>query len=518
MNLPAPGDFWGGLTLAVPSGSSAHATIISAGLPDRLWFPLRQRNGLMAQPRVARGDRVLRGGVLAGGSQALDPLIHASTSGRVVGIEDALLPIAAGLTGACIVLEPDGLDEAAQPLPPLALDGTSAKDLLQRIEAAGIVGLGGAVFPTAAKLSGGAITTLILNGVECEPTISCDDRLLRERAAEVLEGAERLRRAFGIEQVRVAIKANMIEAFDAIQQARNQTGFDQIAPIAVASRYPAGGERQLIQSVAGREVPAGSHPTDIGVLCLNVATVAAIQRAAAQGEPLISRIVSIDGLGVREPRNLEVRLGTPLRHLIDLCGGYTEPAESMIIGGPMMGFPVAADTVPITASVNALFVAGRGQLPARSAASPCIRCGACAEVCPAGLLPQELDWQSRQGNAPKLVAEGLLDCIECGCCDVVCPSHIPLVEHFQRAKQAIRREQQAREAADHARRRYEARQARLALEQAEQVRSARLKKAELAHSPSTKIQEALTKARQRRHPPAQQPVPTLTDALLEEKN
>ena len=517
MILPAQCGFWGGLTLAVPN-SSAHASIMSAGLPNRLWFPLRQRNGLMAQPWIAPGDRVLRGGVLAGGSQALDPLIHASTSGRVVGIEDALLPIPAGLTGACIVLEPDGLDEAAPPLPPLALDGTSATDLLQRIKAAGIVGLGGAVFPTAAKLSGGAITTLILNGVECETTISCDDRLLRERAAEVLEGAERLRRAFGIEQVRVAIKADMIEAFDAIQQARNQTGFDQIAPIAVASRYPAGGERQLIQSVAGREVPAGSQPSDIGVLCLNVATVAAIQRAATRGEPLTSRIVSVGGLGVREPCNLEVRLGTPLRHLIDLCGGYAEPVDRLIIGGPMMGFSVAADTVPITANVNALFVAGRGQLPARSTASPCIRCGACAEVCPAGLLPQELDWQSRQGNASKLLADGLLDCIECGCCDVVCPSHIPLVEHFQRAKQVIRREQQAREAADHARRRYEARQARLALEQAELARSARQKKAELAQSPSTKIQEALNKARQRRGPSTQNSLPTLSDEPEAEKH
>lgn len=517
MILPAPADFWGGLTLAVTRSSSADVPIKSAGLPNRLWFPLRQRNGLMAQPRVAPGDRVLRGSVLAGGSQALDPLIHASTSGRVLDIEDTLLPIAAGLTGACIVLEPDGQDEAAPPLPPLALDGTSATDLLRRIEAAGIVGLGGAIFPTAAKLPGGAITTLILNGVECEPTISCDVRLLRERAGEVLEGAERLRRAFGIEQVRLAIKADMIEAFDAIQQARNQTGFDRIAPVTVASRYPAGGERQLIQSLTGREVPAASHPSDIGVLCLNVATVAAIQRAATRGEPLISRIVSVGGLGVREPCNLEVRLGTPLRHLIDLCGGYTEPVDRLIIGGPMMGFSVATDTVPITANVNALFVAGRGQLPARSAASPCIRCGACAEVCPSGLLPQELDWQCRQGNAPKLLTDGLLDCIECGCCDVVCPSHIPLVEHFQRAKQVIRREQQAREAADHARRRYEARQARLALEQAELTRSARQKKVELAQSPSAKIQEALNKARQRRGPSTQNSVPTPRATPKEEK-
>ena len=518
MILPAPGDFWGGLNLAVPGSSPADAPIMSAGLPDRLWFPLRQRNSLMAQPRVAPGDRVLRGDVLAGGSQPMDPLIHASTSGRVVGIEDALLPIAAGLTGACIVLEPDGLDKAAPPLPPLALDGTSATDLLRRIEAAGIVGLGGAVFPTATKLSVGAITTLIVNGVECEPTISCDDRLLRERAAEVLEGAERLRRALGIEQVGLAIKADMMEAFDAIQQARNDTGFDRIAPVTVASRYPAGGERQLIQNLTGREVPAGGRPTDIGVLCLNVATVTAIQRAATRGEPLISRIVSVGGRGLREPHNLEVRLGTPLRHLIDVCGGYAEPVERLVIGGPMMGFPVATDAVPVTASVNALFVAGRGQLPARSAASPCIRCGACAEVCPAGLLPQELDWQSRQGHAPKLLADGLFDCIECGCCDVVCPSHIPLVAHFQRAKQDIRREQKAREAADHARRRYVARQARLALEQAEQARSARQKKAELAQSPSAKIQEALAKARKRRDPPAHEPMPTLGDAPNEEKH
>jgi len=488
---------------------------MSAGLPNRLWFPLRQRNGLMAQPRVAPGDRVLRGGVLAGGSQPLDPPIHASTSGRVTGIEDALLPLAAGLSGPCIVLEADGQDEAAPPLPTLTIDRASATDLLQRIEAAGIIGLGGALFPTAAKLSGGGINTLILNGVECEPTLSCDDRLLRERAAEVLDGAELLRRAFGIEHVWVAVKENMTEAFEAIDEARKAAGLDRIAPVSVPSRYPAGGERQLIQSVTGREVPAGGRPTDIGVLCLNVATVAAIQ-GAARGEPLISRIVTVDGRGVREPRNLEVRLGTPLRHLIHLCGGYVDPVDRLIIGGPMMGFSVATDAVPVTAGVNALFVAGRGEIPTRNPAKLCIRCGECAEVCPAGLLPQELFWQTRPGNSAKLLADGLLDCIECGCCDVVCPSRITLVEQFQRAKQVISLEQQARNAADHARRRYEARQSRLALEQAEQARSAHQKKTELAQSPSAKIQEALHKARKRRDPSVIQAPPARMVAPDEE--
>ncbi len=500
MIRPAAGDFWGGLTLSNPRCPSAQLPIMPAGLPDRLLFPLRQRNGLNAQARVALGDRVLRGSVLAGGSQPLDPPIHASTSGRVTGIEHALLPLAAGLRGPCIVLEADGLDEAAPPLPPLTIDEASAADLLLRIEAAGIIGLGGALFPTAAKLSGGGINTLILNGVECEPTLSCDDRLLRERAAEVLQGAERLRRAFGIERVWVAVKADMTEAFDAIREALEGAGFDRIAPVTVPNRYPAGGERQLIQSLTGREVPAGGRPTDIGVLCLNVATVGAIQVAAARGEPLISRIVTVGGQGVREPRNLEVRLGTPLRHLIHLCGGYVDPVDRLIIGGPMMGFSVATDAVPVTANVNALFVARPSEIPARNPATPCIRCSECAKVCPAGLLPQELFWQTRPGNPTKLLAGGLMDCIECGCCDVVCPSRITLVGQFQQAKQVICREQQARGAADHARRRYEARQSRLALEQAEQARSARQKKTELAQSPSAKIQEALNKARKRRDP------------------
>jgi electron transport complex protein RnfC len=236
------------------------------------------------------------------------------------------------------------------------------------------------------------------------------------------------------------------------------------------------------------------------VLCLNVATVAAIQGAAARGEPLISRIVTVGGRGLRETRNLEVRLGTPLRHLIHLCGGYVDSVDRLIIGGPMMGFSVATDAVPVTASVNGLFVAGPGEIPARNPATPCIRCGECTDVCPAGLLPQELIWQTRPGNPTKLVADGLMDCIECGCCDVVCPSRINLVEQFQRAKQVIRREQRAREVANHARRRYEARQSRLAREQAEQNRSARQKKTELAQSPSAKIQEALNKARKRRAP------------------
>ncbi len=500
MSSALPGQFHGGLVLDGQKSLSNHSPIRKISLPARLFFPLGQRHGGDARPWVRPGDRVLRGSLLAGGEHPLDPPIHASSSGHVTGIGTRPIPHPAASLGTSIVIEPDELDEPAAPLPVLRLDECSPEAMLARIHAAGIVGLGGGAFPTAAKLSTGKtpIDTLILNGAECEPYITADDQLLRARASEVLQGAELLRRLLGAKHTLIAIENDMPLALKATEDARAAGGFEQIRVVQVPARYPAGGEKQLIQMLTGREVPAGALPSAIGVLCQNVATAAAIHRAINLGEVLLSRIVTVTGRGVREPGNLEVRLGTPLAHLIAECGGYTDDAERLILGGPMMGYAVATDQVPVVKAVNAILVAGAGELAGPRESLPCIRCGACAEVCPANLLPQQLFWHASARQLQRTLDHQLFDCIECGCCDVVCPSHIPLVQKFQSTKLEALVQQQERNKADQARWRFEARRARLAEEQRERERAAQQRKAGLVKGATPHIQEALARARLKR--------------------
>lgn len=500
MSMSLPGKFPGGLTLEGYKSLSNQRPIRFAGLPARLVIPLRQRNGEIARPAVNVGDRVLRGSLIAGGEHPLEPPIHASSSGQVVAIEDHAIPHPSGISCRCIFIETDGLDESLPSLPSLDVANCSLADLLDRVHQAGIVGLGGAVFPTAAKLLSGeyAADTLILNGAECEPYISCDDRLIRERAEELLRGADLLRRCLGCSTAIIAVEGDMRPAQEALRAATESSGLRAIKTLQVPTRYPAGGEKQLIQLLAGREVPSGSLPASIGVICLNVASVAAIYRAATLGEKLDSRIVTITGDGVQTPQNLEVRLGTPISFLIAQCGGYTDQARYLTVGGPMMGYTVESDALPVTPSVNAILVRNGVNPVLGYNPQPCIRCGACAEVCPASLLPQQLYWHAHARQLKQALDHHLSDCIECGCCDVVCPSHIPLVREFRQAKQAIQAEQVARDNAAHARMRFEAREARKLQEQRDRELAAQQRKADLDRGATARIQEALERARQKR--------------------
>lgn len=504
---PVAGRFHGGLVLDRRKSLSNERPVGVADIPPRLVFPLRQRSGENARPLAGPGDRVLRGERIAGGDHELDPPIHASTSGRVLAIEDHPIPHPAGTTAPCMLIEPDGLDEAAPHWTGLDEGSCPPAAVLKRLHEAGIVGLGGAGFPTAAKLAhdSSRIDTLIINGAECEPYISCDELLLRERARDVLRGTEILRRLLGAPTTLIAIESDLSLAVLATERALadGHHAHLQVAPVPV--RYPAGGERQLIECLTGREVPSGGLPADIGVLCVNVATAAAIFHAVAHGAPLTSRIVTVTGRGVRQPRNLDVRLGTPVASLIQQCGGYSEDAARLLVGGPMMGYPVGTDAIPVTKAVNAILVAGSGELPEPTPTQPCIRCGACAEVCPARLLPQELHWHARSGQLRRALEQDLFDCIECGCCDAVCPSQIPLVRQFQAAKQEAMELRREREQAERARSRHEARLARLAMEQKERERAARARKAALGQDAAPGIREALERARLKRARP------TLTD-------
>lgn len=412
-------------------------------IPTQLVLGLQQHQGPAASPLVRPGDRVLKGQLIAASTSLRSANVHASTSGIVRSIEERLIPAAHQIhRSICIVIETDGLDE---PEPPLM--GAWPEDRLERLERirdGGIVGLGGAVFPTASKL---AIETtckaLIVNGVECEPYISCDDMLMRERPRAILEGALWLRELLDAPECIVAVEEDKPLAVEALNEAARELDDSRLKLAEVPTIYPSGGERQLIELLLGHEVPSTQYPSMTGYICQNIGTVYALGNLIRHGEPLIKRIVTVSGDGVAEPGNIEALIGTPISELVEFCGGYTEGVDRLVLGGSMMGYALPSDELPITKASNCIIAAARDEVRRDYSEWPCIRCGDCGLACPARLLPQELLLAARSRNHPMLSDLGLEDCIECGCCDVICPSHIPLTDEFRRAKFAhVRYERQ----------------------------------------------------------------------------
>jgi len=461
--LQPPRPSWG---IRAPTRKQESTTrgIIPAPPPAEAVISLRQCAGRTAVPCVETGQRVAAGEPVASTPGSGDTLIHASVSGVVAAIEERLVFSRDSSTEPCIVIRSDGLDRpfpGYQPVAdPLALDPATVRN---RIAEAGIVGLGGALFPAVRKLAAaGPIHALILNGVECEPYISCDEVLLRYHAKHVLQGARILMHAAGTEQCVVVIETDMPEARVALHEALESLHDDRIAIAQVTAKYPSGGERQVLELVAGVEVPSGSRPQDIGYVCQNVGTAAAVADFFAAGRPVISRIVTVTGYGVARPVNIEARIGTPVADLVDIAGGYRGEPGRLIAGGPMMGFALPSDTIPISKASNCIVVATDRELARPGPEMPCIRCAECLRACPARLLPQELLSACRQKDMDALDALGLPDCIECGCCDYVCPSHIPLTARFSLAKIGFMQQRSEQRRAARARARFEAREARLA--------------------------------------------------------
>jgi len=490
--------FNGGLpALAEHKNESVHLAIEKAPVPEQLIYPLQQHIGAPASVLVNVGDKVLRGQKIADAQGLVSAPIHAGSSGTISHIGEQLIPHPSGLSAPCITITTDGLDEQLKPTPCADYKQLSAVELVQMIRNAGIVGLGGAAFPTAIKLDQQGktkpIQTLILNGAECEPYISCDDRLLKERADKVILGIEILLHLLACEQAILAVEDNSPDTFRAIQTAIKANANPVISVVKVPTIYPTGGEKQLIKTLTGKEVTSGKIPADIGIVSLNVGTVYAIQQAVIEGKPLTSRIVTVTGEGVKKPHNLEVRVGTPIHALIDVCHGYTKHAKRLIMGGPMMGYAVSSDEIPLVKASNCILVASKDEVVTEKQAMPCIRCGECASVCPVSLLPQQLYWNSRSDQIEKAAKLNLMDCIECGCCDVVCPSHIPLVQHFRHAKSALKADQHQKQLSDIARERFEAREQRIAREKAERAEKSRKKKAALKERAAKKEKEAAEK-------------------------
>ncbi len=464
--------------------------------------PLSQHLCKPAKPCVSVGERVSGGQMIGTPEAGVSAAIHAPTSGRVSAIEARPIAHSSGLNGLCIVIDSDGEDASITTLPP-PLEDREAQ--LARLRTMGLAGLGGAVFPTHIKLAPGHHENwplLILNGAECEPWITCDDRLMREHAEAILDGAQLIQNLIGAGQILVGIEANKPEAIAALRHAADTASRSPITICPVPTLYPMGGGKQLTYALTGRTTPSGGRTTDVGVQIFNVGTAYALQRAIRHGEPLTRRIVTVTG-AVNTPGNYEARIGTPIAALIAAAGGRTSAAHGTLIGGPMMGFDLVSDEAPVSKMVNCILVKDSQNFPPPAQVLPCIRCGACARACPVSLHPFEMHWYARAHDFGKVQSFKLFDCIECGCCDYVCPSHIPLVSFFRYAKSEIWAREQEKDAADRARVRHEFRSFRLEREKME-------KAAKHAAAAKAKTESAPTPAAM----PAADPEATRKKAIL----
>ncbi|BCV49719.1 electron transport complex subunit RsxC [Shewanella algae] len=426
---------------------------------------------------VKVGDRVLKGQALTRGLSAMYLAVHAPTSGIIRAIEQRPSNHPSALPVLTCVLEADGQDQAIH-FDRQDLAALSREQILSRIRQAGIAGLGGAMFPAHIKLNPASeIELLLINGVECEPYISADDRLMREHAREILDGIEIVHGLLNPKRVIIAIEDNKPEAVQAMQQALDscQLPKGSIRITVIPTKYPSGGEKQLIQIITGQEVPSGAIPAQLGIVVHNVGTAFAIREAVCLGKPLIERVVTVTGGNIPKPGNYWVPLGTPIAHILEQSGFTPSGQDTVIIGGPMMGHTLPLIKVPLLKGSNCILVPSASEISPPAEEKACIRCGECAQVCPASLLPQQLYWHSKAEEYDKASAYNLRDCIECGCCSYVCPSDIPLVEYYRIAKAAIKRNHEEKQLAEQAKQRFDARLKRLEAEK--QAREAKAKAA-----------------------------------------
>ena len=420
---------WEGKSLT--SGSAVQA----APLFGRYVVPLQQHIGAPTKPVVGKKDKVLRGQVIAEPGGFVSAAIHAPTSGTVKAVGECLSPTGAAVP--CIEIDSDGEDAPQTSLAPIeAWEECPVDDLKKRISDAGVVGMGGAAFPTHVKLSpppAKPIDVLILNGAECEPCLTADHRLMLEEPERIVTGARMVARVLDSKQLFIGIEDNKPDAVETMSRAAQGSGLEVVS---LHVRYPQGAEKQLIYALTGRKVPTGGLPMDVGCVVQNVGTVAAVADAVLEGKPLTERVITITGTPVAEPGNWRLRIGTPLDVVLELVGGVKEDPAKVIFGGPMMGVSVYSLDIPIHKSTSGILLLGTDQVSQYSS-DACIRCGKCVDACPMTLMAGTLSTQIENERFDLAESWNALDCIECGCCAYVCPAHRPLVQHLRRAKSEI---------------------------------------------------------------------------------
>ncbi|MFM2595806.1 electron transport complex subunit RsxC [Vibrio harveyi] len=468
-------DFPGGVHPAENKKQSNKTELVHAAIPSEIVLPLKQHIGKAGNLLIAVGDKVLKGQQLTASDSGFTVPVHAPTSGQVTAIEPRTVAHPSGLSGLCAVITPDGNDAWCEKTPVADYTQESADALIDVIRLAGISGMGGAGFPTAKKIQSGIARTeiLIVNAAECEPYITADDKLMQEHADELIQGIEIVEHILKPKLTIIGIEDNKPAAIKALEQAAMNK---DIVIRVIPTKYPSGGEKQLIKILTNKEVPSGAIPADIGILVQNVGSLYSIKRAVIDGEPMVNRIVTLTGKTFKQPRNVWTLLGTPVQALLDEFGYKADKKlQRLIMGGPMMGFTLPHAQVPITKTANCILAPKRREIASDQHEMECIRCSQCAEACPASLLPQQLQWYAKSQEYDKLEELNLKDCIECGACAFVCPSEIPLVQYYRQAKAEIRTRAQEAAAAERAKLRFEEKKARMEREKAE--RENRFKKA-----------------------------------------
>lgn len=463
-------------------------------LPRQLYIPLKQHIGAEGELCVSVGDRVLRGQPLTKGRGRMLP-VHAPTSGMITAIAPHSTAHPSALAELSVIIEADGADDWIERDGWADYKSRSREELIDRIHQFGVAGLGGAGFPTGNKLQGGGdkIDTLIINAAECEPYITADDRLMQDCAAQIIEGIHILGHILQPKQILIGIEDNKPQAISMLRAVL--CGVHDIKLQVVPTKYPSGGAKQLTQILTGKQVPHGGRSSDIGVLMQNVGTAFAIKRAVIDAEPLTERVVTLTGEAISQPGNVWARLGTPVRHLLDFAGFHPSNDQQVIMGGPLMGFSLPWLDVPVVKITNCLLAPSASEMGEPQEEQGCIRCSACADSCPADLLPQQLYWFSKGQQHEKATAHNLKDCIECGACAYVCPSNIPLVQYFRQEKAQIREiELEAKRTAE-AKIRFEARQARLEREKAARLERHKTSAVQPTDKDNDAIQAALARVK-----------------------